>query len=108
MPARPAHASSQENFNEMTGRLEAIVQEVRKKDVSLERSLDLFDEALELGSHAISLVDATDMSPEEVLAQDATSTSVAFDAISTHASTSGDAATDAPQDHSTTPSQAHE
>ena len=38
---------------------------VRDRDVSLERSLDLFDEAIALGSKAVELVDATDFSPEE-------------------------------------------
>lgn len=52
-------------FGEITERLDDIVSQVRDKDVSLERSLDLFDEAIALGSKAVSLVDATDFSPEE-------------------------------------------
>ena len=38
---------------------------MRAKDISLERSLDLFDEAIALGSKAVDMVDATDFSPEE-------------------------------------------
>ena len=57
--------SRYQTFGEITERLDDIVTQVRDKDVSLERSLDLFDEAIALGSKAVSLVDATDFSPEE-------------------------------------------
>lgn len=57
--------SGYKTFGEISGRLDDIVAQVRDKDVSLERSLDLFDEAIALGSKAVSLVDATDFSPEE-------------------------------------------
>lgn len=33
---------------------------MRQKDTSLERSLDLFDEAIALGSKAVDMVDAQD------------------------------------------------
>lgn len=52
-------------FGEISERLDDIVSQVRDKNVSLERSLDLFDEAIALGSKAVSLVDATDFTPEE-------------------------------------------
>lgn len=57
--------SRYQTFPEITERLDDIVAQVRDKDISLERSLDLFDEAIALGSKAVSLVDATDFSPEE-------------------------------------------
>ena len=57
--------SRYQSFSDITERLDDIVGQVRDKDVSLERSLDLFDEAIALGSKAVSLVDATDFSPEE-------------------------------------------
>lgn len=57
--------SRYQTFSDITGRLDDIVGQVRDKDISLERSLDLFDEAIALGSKAVSLVDATDFSPEE-------------------------------------------
>ncbi len=57
--------SKYQTFSEITGRLDDIVMAVRDKDVSLERSLDLFDEAIALGSKAVDMVDATDFSPEE-------------------------------------------
>lgn len=62
--ARP-DTSRYQTFGDITSRLDDIVAQVRDKDVSLERSLDLFDEAIALGSKAVDLVDATDFSPEE-------------------------------------------
>lgn len=58
--------SKYQTFAEISERLDEIVVQVRDKDVSLERSLDLFDEAIALGSKAVELVDATDFSPEEL------------------------------------------
>lgn len=63
--ARRVDVSAYQTFGDITERLDDIVAQVRDKDVSLERSLDLFDEAIALGSKAVSLVDATDFSPEE-------------------------------------------
>lgn len=57
--------SGYQTFGDIAERLDVIVSEVRDKDVSLERSLDLFDEAIALGSKAVSLVDTTNFSPEE-------------------------------------------
>ena len=57
--------SRYQTFGDITERLDDIVAQVRDKDVSLEHSLDLFDEAIALGSKAVSLVDAPDFSPEE-------------------------------------------
>lgn len=58
-------AASYQTFDQIAGRLDEIVADVRSKDTSLERSLDLFDEAIALGSKAVDMVDATDFSPEE-------------------------------------------
>ena len=38
---------------------------MRDKDASLERSLDLFDEAIALGSKAVEMVDRVEFSEEE-------------------------------------------
>ena len=57
--------SRYQTFGDITERLDDIVAQVRDKDVSLEHSLDLFDEAIALGSKAVDLVDATDFTPEE-------------------------------------------
>lgn len=53
------------SFEDITKRLDEIISQVRSKDTSLERSLDLFDEAITLGSKAVELVDSFDMSPSE-------------------------------------------
>jgi hypothetical protein len=57
--------SRYQTFGEISERLDGIVGQVRDKDVSLERSLDLFDEAITLGSKAVDLVDVTEFTPEE-------------------------------------------
>lgn len=57
--------TAQNSFADITGRMDEIISTVRSKDTSLERSLDLFDEAIELGARAVELVDNFDMSPEE-------------------------------------------
>ena len=55
-------------FQEITQRLDQIVAQVRKRDVSLEKSLDLFEEAVRLGNRCSELVDSAGFSPEEQLA----------------------------------------
>ena len=57
--------SKYQTFEQITTRLDVIVDQVRDKDVSLERSLDLVDEAISLGSKAVDLVDVTEFTPEE-------------------------------------------
>ncbi|MDO4437085.1 MAG: exodeoxyribonuclease VII small subunit [Coriobacteriaceae bacterium] len=52
-------------FDDITERLDEIIAQVRSKDTSLERSLDLFDEAIELGSRAVDMVDSFELSPRE-------------------------------------------
>ena len=52
-------------FDDITGRLDQIVDAVRDKETSLEHSLDLFDEAIALGSKAVDMVDTTDFTPEK-------------------------------------------
>lgn len=57
--------SAYESFEQITGRLDEIVTQVKKKDTSIERSLDLFDEAIALGSKAVDLVDVSPVSVAE-------------------------------------------
>lgn len=64
MASKP-DTSSYERFSDVTGRLDEIVVAVRDKGTSLERSLDLFDEAIALGTRAVDLVDKAAFSPEE-------------------------------------------
>jgi exodeoxyribonuclease VII small subunit len=52
-------------FNEVRTRLEQIVEEVRDKDLPLEKSLDLYEEAIRLGNRCSDLIDKADYSPEE-------------------------------------------
>ena len=53
------------SFDDITARLDEIIATVRSKDTSLERSLDLFDEAIKLGSRAVDMVDTFDLSDRE-------------------------------------------
>lgn len=53
------------SFDDITARLDEIIAVVRSKDTSLERSLDLFDEAIKLGSRAVDMVDTFDLSERE-------------------------------------------
>ncbi len=57
--------TTEHTFEDITDRLDEIIGQVRSKDTSLERSLDLFDEAIALGSRAVELVDSFDMSESE-------------------------------------------
>ncbi|MDR1082852.1 MAG: exodeoxyribonuclease VII small subunit [Coriobacteriales bacterium] len=47
-------------------RLEEIVAQVKAKDISLEKSLDLYEEALRLGNRCAEMIDHTDFSVEEL------------------------------------------
>lgn len=57
--------SPYETFGEVRARLDEIVSEVRKKDLSLEKSLDLYEEAIKLGNRCAELVDKPDFTEEE-------------------------------------------
>lgn len=63
--AKGLDTSGYERFSDVTARLDEIIADVRNKDTSLERSLDLFDEAIALGTRAVDLVDKAAFSPEE-------------------------------------------
>jgi exodeoxyribonuclease VII small subunit len=47
-------------------RLEDIVVQVKSKDIPLEKSLDLYEEALRLGGMCAEMIDRTDFSAEEL------------------------------------------
>lgn len=49
------------SYSEAKARLEEIVAEVRRKDVSLEKSLDLLEEAGRLAAHCTDLIDRADL-----------------------------------------------
>ena len=63
--AKGPDTSGYERFSDVTARLDEIIADVRNKDTSLERSLDLFDEAIALGTRAVDLVDKAAFSSEE-------------------------------------------
>jgi hypothetical protein len=64
--ARKPDISAYKDFDQIVDRMDEIVGQVRDKDTSLERSLDLFDEAIALGSKAVDLVDNTTFTPAEL------------------------------------------
>ena len=55
----------QSTYARLREELEEIVVQVRSKDVPLEKSLDLFDEALRLGAQCVESIDRTDFSQSE-------------------------------------------
>lgn len=57
---------SKETFGEVRARLDEIVAQVRSKDVSLETSLDLYEEAIRLGNRAAELIDKPDYTDQEI------------------------------------------
>lgn len=69
--ARRVDTSAYTTFGQITDRLDQIVAEVRRKDLPLESSLDLFDEAIALGSKAVDFVDTAPVLPEEVVGNSA-------------------------------------
>lgn len=52
------------HYSEVTARLDEIVSQVKRKDLSLAQSLDLLNEAISLGNKAIDLVDIPHPEPE--------------------------------------------
>lgn len=58
--------NSKETFGEVRARLDEIVSEVRSKDVSLEKSLDLYEEAIKLGNRCAELIDKPDYTAAEI------------------------------------------
>lgn len=60
-----SQVASYGSFEQITSRLDEIIVIVKDKNTSLERSLDLFDEAIALGSKAVDMVDMTDFTAEK-------------------------------------------
>lgn len=81
-------------FDDITERLDEIIAQVRSKDTSLERSLDLFDEAIDLGSRAVDMVDSFELSPREADMLDEQEAAAAAAKSGDVASKSGDAASE--------------
>ena len=66
--------STVRTFDDVMARMDDIVTAVRAKDASLEHSLDLFDEAIALGSKAVEMVDNFELSDREAAQLEETST----------------------------------
>ena len=65
--------STVRTFDDVMARMDDIVTAVRTKDASLEHSLDLFDEAIALGSKAVEMVDNFELSDREAAQLEETS-----------------------------------
>jgi exodeoxyribonuclease VII small subunit len=60
-------ALDKNSYESLQARLDEITAEVRDKETSLERSLDLYEEAIELGMRATELIDRADtLSPDAI------------------------------------------
>ena len=59
-----------ENYSDAKARLDEIVKQVRAKDVSLERSLDLLEEGVKLANQCTELIDQTRWEDEPVAEED--------------------------------------
>ena len=57
--------SSASRYGEVVTRLDEIVNTVKSKDSSIERGLDLLDEALRLSMEAVEQVDIAQTAPQE-------------------------------------------
>ena len=60
-------ANEPRTFAEVRARLDEIVTEVRNPELSLEKSLDLYEEAVKLGGMCADMVDRANYTPEEEL-----------------------------------------
>lgn len=57
--------SRYKDFDQVLDRLDQILVAVRDKNTSLEKSLDLFDEAIAVGSKGVEMVDKVEFSERE-------------------------------------------
>lgn len=62
--------SSDGRYGDVVARLDEIVSTVKSKDSSIERSLDLLDEALRLSMEAVEQVDVADPGAPQAPASD--------------------------------------
>lgn len=75
-------ADDKYTFEQARIRLEEIAAEVRKKDTSLEKSLDLLEEGVRLANICTDLVDHTDTSPVRTAASEASAVETGPDTAS--------------------------
>ena len=56
-----------DSYSREKERLEEIVLQTRAKDIPLEKSLDLYDEALAIGTRCVEQLEKTDFTSEELV-----------------------------------------
>ncbi|MDR1088693.1 MAG: exodeoxyribonuclease VII small subunit [Coriobacteriales bacterium] len=54
-----------QSYTQQKERLEEIVLQIRDREVPLEKSLDLYDEALAIGTRCVEMLEQTDFTAEE-------------------------------------------
>ena len=91
-------ADEKYTFGTARVRLEEIASEVRKKDTSLEKSLDLLEEGVRLANICTELVDHTDMTPEPVDESDTDGVVVGAEAAETAVDAAADDGSDGASD----------
>ncbi len=71
--------------------LDKIIEQVRAKDLPLEKALDLYEEAIRIGNSCADLIDRADFSLEEIEAFNSAKDAAASDEV---AENTADAASD--------------
>ncbi len=71
--------------------LDKIIEQVRAKDLPLEKALDLYEEAIRIGNNCADLIDRADFSLEEIEAFNSAKDAAASDEV---AENTADAASD--------------
>jgi exodeoxyribonuclease VII small subunit len=85
----------QSSYARTRERLEEIVAQVKAKDMPLEKSLDLYEEALRLGNVCAEMIDRTDFSVEELQAVEDAAVAADEDAAVADAESADGTGTDA-------------
>jgi exodeoxyribonuclease VII small subunit len=87
------------SFSTARTRLDAIVTQVRKKDTSLEKSLDLLEEGVRLANACTELIDHADWVAAEATPPEAVETAEAeADAVTDASGPNGDAQSEVAED----------
>lgn len=95
-------SSSHSRFADIGARLDEIAKQVKSKNTSLDECLDLFDEAIALGSSAVDLVDSLrdiDFDEEDEAASEDDAAPVEETAPAEEAAPAAKAAPTAPEDN---------
>lgn len=85
MAKQRVDTSQYTDFEQVSGRLDEILKEVKRKDLPLESSLKLYEEAVALGSKAVDLIDVQTATLQEIEAVEGKGPQVAEDGAGTKA-----------------------